>query len=116
MTPEDLVSSYLADVSNEPDPARRRAAIERLFQETIRCADQDGVVEGRENFVRRIDALAAMMAADARFVLRGPVQHVDDAVLFHWQLGAPGEVPSLAGTDMALVRDGRIFRLYAVLD
>ncbi|MGC5171763.1 nuclear transport factor 2 family protein [Microbacterium sp. DT81.1] len=116
MNPEDLVAAYLADVSNEADPDRRRTAIERLFDENVRYVDQDGAVDGREDFIRRIDALAAMMGPSTRFSLRRPVQHADDAVLFHWQLGAPGEDPVLAGSDIALVRDGRISRLYAVLD
>lgn len=87
-----------------------------FFDENVRYVDQDGAVEGRENFIRRVDALAAMMGPTTRFSLRRPVQHVDDAVLFQWQLGAPGEFPVLAGSNIALVKDGRILRLYAVLD
>lgn len=113
---EQLVAAYLGDVSNESDRDRRRTAIARLFDEDVRYVDQDGPVDGREDFIRRIDALAAMMGPAQRFSLRRPVQHADDAVLFHWQLGAPGEDPVLAGSDIALVRGGRIFRLYAVLD
>ncbi|QIG38861.1 nuclear transport factor 2 family protein [Microbacterium sp. 4R-513] len=116
MEPSELVEQYLASVSNEPDAEARGEAIERLFTEDIRYVDQDGVVEGREDFIRRIDALAAMMGPTSRFSLTKPVQQADDAVLFHWQLGTPGEAPALTGADIALVKDDRIFRLYAVVD
>lgn len=116
MTHSELVTSYLADVSNEPDPVRRRIAIERLFHEHVRYVDQDGPVIGREAFTQRIDTLAGMMAPTSKFSLKRPAQPVDNAVLFHWQLGTPGEDPVLAGSDIALIEDGRIHRLYAVLD
>ncbi|MFD4957191.1 nuclear transport factor 2 family protein [Microbacterium sp. NPDC058389] len=112
----ELAASYLEDVSNEPDAQRRHEAIERLFHEDMRYVDQDGPVDGREAFAARIDALSAMMGPTARFSLRRPAQAVDDAVLFHWRLGAPTEDADLEGADIALVRDGRIHRLYAVLD
>jgi len=116
MDAAELVASYLEDVSNEPDADRRRDAIERLFHEDVRYADQDGPVNGREALAERISVLAALMGPTARFSLRRPAQGVDDAVIFQWRLGAPTEDPDLEGTDVALIRDGRIARLYAVLD
>ncbi|MEV7397162.1 nuclear transport factor 2 family protein [Aeromicrobium sp. NPDC092404] len=116
MDPEDLVAAYLEEVSNEPEGERRRAAIQRLFAEGVRYVDQDGPVDGREAFIERIHTLATMMRPTSEFSLTKPVKHVDDAVIFHWQLGVPGEDPSLAGMNFAIVEDGRIVRLYAVLD
>jgi hypothetical protein len=116
MDADELVARYLDDVSNEPDPELRRLAIEALFDDAVRYVDQDGPVDGREAFTRRIDELAAMMSPGSRFTLTRPVRAVDDAVLFHWRLGVPDAVDTLSGTNVALVRDGRVVRLYAVLD
>lgn len=116
MDADELVAHYLAEVSNETRPERRHAAIAALFDETVRYVDQDGPVVGREAFTRRIDELASMMAPGAQFTLTRPVQAIDDAVLFHWRLGSLDSTDPLTGTDVALVRDGRIHRLYAVLD
>jgi hypothetical protein len=116
MDAKELVDRYLSEVSNETDAERRHAAIADLFDEAVRYVDQDGPVDGREAFTRRIDDLAKMMRPNSRFTLTRPVQTVDDAVLFHWRLGTPDATDALTGTDIALVKDGRILRLYAVLD
>jgi hypothetical protein len=116
MDADELVAHYLADVANESNPERRRAAIVTLFDDAVRYVDQDGAIDGRDAFTRRIDELASMMAPNAQFTLTRPARAVDDAVLFHWRLGTPDSTSPLTGTDIALVRDGRIHRLYAVLD
>ncbi|SDS36417.1 SnoaL-like domain-containing protein [Friedmanniella luteola] len=116
MTSGDLATRYLTEVSNERDPERRRKAIEGLFDEAIRYVDQDGPVDGREAFIRRIDDLAALMGPATLFSLKRPAQGVDDLLVFHWQLGTPDDDPVLGGSDVAIVRNGRITRLYAVLD
>lgn len=82
MDADELVARYLSDVSNESDPARRRASIAALFDDNVRYVDQDGPIDGREAFTQRIDELASMMGPNARFTLTRPVQAVDDAVLF----------------------------------
>src|SRR5688500_17773030 len=103
MTSADLATRYLAKVSNERDPQRRREAIEGLFDKAIRYVDQDGPVDGREAFIRRIDYLAAMMGPRTQFSLKRPAQEVDDLLVFHWQLGTPDSDPILSGTDVAIV-------------
>lgn len=116
MDAAEFARRYLDDVSNEPDAGRRRRAIEELFAEDVRYSDQDGVVEGREAFIRRIDELAAMMSPGSLFTLSRPAQAVDDAIVFHWRLGEPGAEPSLSGIDIAVRGPQGIHRLYAVLD
>ncbi|MGB4777670.1 nuclear transport factor 2 family protein [Microbacterium sp.] len=112
----ELVERYFAEVSNEPDGGKRRAGIEVLFDENVRYVDQDGPVEGREAFIARITELATLMGEGMRFTSRRPPQRAEEALLFSWALGRPGEEPVLVGTDVAIVADGRITRLYAVVE
>jgi hypothetical protein len=112
----DVVERYFAEVSNEPDPDRRRAAVDELFTEELVYTDDDGEVRGREAFAARITELAGMMPPGAAFASVRPAQEVGGLVLHHWGLGPAGGAPTLTGTDAVLVDAGRITRIWAVTD
>ncbi|WP_228479981.1 nuclear transport factor 2 family protein [Microbacterium abyssi] len=111
-----FAETYLDAVSNERDPNRRREAIDRLFDVNMRYIDQDGSASGRDAFTRRIDDLAAMMTPTARFELQRPAQYETDCVLFRWQLAEPGNLPLVAGAEVAVFTDGRVVSLYSIVD
>ena len=109
-----MVSANIARVFNERDAAARRAAIDDLYAEDVVFQDPDGTYEGRDAVAAKVDAL---LAAQPGMVLREErlAQEVADLGLAHWALGPPGGEPVVRGTDVALVRAGRIERLYALI-
>ena len=111
-----LLTRNLHDVFGEPDPVRRRAAIDELYVEDCVFYDPNqGAHRGRDE----IDRIAGVIKAthpDFRYQPVAEPEETGDGGRIKWVSGRPGEAPAYAGTDFIVARDGRIAALYLFFD
>jgi hypothetical protein len=101
-------------VFNVRDPRRRSEAIARNYTEDVTWTDPDGTTRGRQAMNEQAQKLLDRMPAFA-FSAAGPVHVSGDLGLLAFNLGVPEQPPAVSGVDVAMVRDGRIARLYTLL-
>jgi len=110
-----LVEAYIG-VWNERDPARRRAAVERVWAEDGAYVDPLAQVAGWA----AVDALVAEAQAQfpgLEFALASDVDAHHDIARFSWSLGPAGGEPVVIGFDVAVRdEDGRLRAVYGFLD
>ena len=104
------------EIFNQPDPSERAAAIAELCAPDIRFVDSEGETNGIDAFSAKIDALLAQGDPDFRFHSASAYRGVAEVALHDWALGATAEQPVLTGSDVAVVRDGRLLELYTLLN
>jgi hypothetical protein len=110
-----LLHATLLEVFAEPDPDRRRAAIERVYAEDVVFTDAEGSVTGREALHAKAGEILAG-ATGLAFAPDGEPQVVGDLARASWTLSPEGGPPVVRGTDVALVADGQITRLWTFLE
>lgn len=112
---EDLMIRNFTDVMNERDAGRRRAAIEALYTPDATVAEADKAAEGWDgvdDVVRGVQEGAPGMTFSV-----GRPSVIEDLGRVSWELAPEtGGDPVVRGTDIALVRDGRISRIYTFVD
>lgn len=109
-----LMRRNLLDVFGERDAAARAAAIAEIYTTDVAFADPDEVVTGHA----AVDAKAQGLLDGAPgfvFSEAGPVYVVADLGSLAWNFGPAGGEPVVSGTDVAIIRDGRIASLYTYL-
>jgi hypothetical protein len=114
-TAAQLLERMLQGVFNEPDEARRDLAIAAVFADDVVFADADAAVTGQTELGAKVTALLAQ-GPGLVFSHAGPFRGVADVGLRPWRLGPPGAEPVLGGLDVIEVVDGRIAKLWTVLD
>ncbi|MGQ7296212.1 nuclear transport factor 2 family protein [Quadrisphaera sp. KR29] len=112
---EALLERMLEGVFNEADADRRAAVVAEVFTEDAVFVDADRTATGHEELAATVTALLAQ-GPGAVFVPQGPFRGVGDLGMRAWSLGPPGGEPFLRGLDVVQVVDGRIARLWTVLD
>jgi hypothetical protein len=110
----ELLLENLFAVFNVRDPERRLEAIGRNYTEDVIWSDPDGTMQGHEAMNEQAQKLLDRMP-DFVFSAAGPVHVSRDLGLLAFNLGLPEQPPAVSGIDVALVRDGRIARLYTLL-
>jgi SnoaL-like domain len=110
----ELMLASLFAVFNVRDPERRLEAIARNYTEDVIWSDPDGTTQGHEAMNEQAQKLLDGMH-DFVFSAAGPVHVSRDLGLLAFNLGVPEQPPAVSGIDGALVRDGRIARLYTLL-
>ena len=103
------------DVFNEPDPQRRAAAIAGVFTEDAVFVDGERTVTGHDELATTVTGLLAKGPGFV-FTPAGEFRGVGDLGMRSWRLGPPGGEPVLGGLDVVQVADGRIARLWTMLD
>ncbi len=111
----ELLERMLQDVFNQPDPQRRAAAIAEVFADDAVFTDDGRTVRGREELAATVTGLLAQ-GPGLVFTPAGPFRGVGDLGMRPWRLVPPGAEPVLGGLDVVQVVDGRIARLWTVLD
>lgn len=109
-----IVDSYIA-VWNETDSAARQALIPDTWTEDASYTDPLADVSGHDG----IDGLvAAVQAQFPGFLFRrlGEVDAHHAFVRFAWEAGPAGGEAVVAGSDVALIEDGRLSRVVGFLD
>ena len=111
-----LLTRNLNDAFGENDPARRRAAIDEIFNEECVFYDpKGGVYRGRDE----IDRIAGVIKVTHPDFQNQPIaepEEVGNGGRVQWVSGRPGEAPAYAGTDFIIARDGRIATIYLFFD
>ena len=111
-----LMSRNLQEVFGEADPQRRRAAIEELWAADGAFYAPDGIHRGHDAIDRNAGLIRATHPTFRYTELGSPEEVHGTAGRVRWTSGAPGEPPAYAGTDFAIVRDGKIAELYMFFD
>jgi SnoaL-like protein len=109
-----LVESYIA-IWNEVEAGARRALIGETWSEDASYTDPLADVSGHAG----IDGLvAAVQAQFPGLVFRqlGDVDAHHEFMRFSWEAGPEGAAAIIAGTDVALINDGRLRRVVGFLD
>ena len=111
-----LLTRNLQAVFGENDPARRRAAVNELYNEDGVFYDPSkGVYRGRDEIDRIAGAIRATHP-DFRYQPVAEPEESGNGGRLRWVAGRPGDAPAYAGTDFIIVRDGRIAAIYLFFD
>ncbi|PSJ43108.1 nuclear transport factor 2 family protein [Allosphingosinicella deserti] len=113
---DHLLRSNLERVFNERDAARRAEAIAELYAADPVMYEPDAVIRGRDAISDVAGALLARFGADFRFVPQGRALGHHGMASLPWRAGDAGAEPTVAGIDTAEIVDGRIARLWVLLD
>ncbi|WP_043837952.1 nuclear transport factor 2 family protein [Muricoccus aerilatus] len=111
-----LLTRNLHEVFGEDDPERRRAAIDEIFTEDAVFYEPEGVHHGREAIDRVAGAIRTAQPGLRYSPLRPPEEMHGLAGRIQWVAAHSREAPAHAGTDVILVRDGRISAIYLFFD
>lgn len=113
---DHLLRSNLNRVFNERDPAKRAEAIAELFVEAPVMFEPTNVVQGRAEISRIAGELLQQFGPDFAFVPVGSAVGHHGLAHLPWQAG-PKEGPvAVTGADVAEIVDGRIARLWVLLN
>lgn len=111
-----LLRANLAQVFNERDANKRIAAIQQLFSAEPTMYEPEGVVTGHAAISDVAGALLEQFGPDFSFVAQGVAVGHHGMAYLRWHAG-PKEGPVVVtGADVAEVVDGKIVRLWVLLD
>ncbi|GJD52953.1 hypothetical protein OPKNFCMD_5721 [Methylobacterium crusticola] len=111
-----LLRANLERVFNERDPAKRLRALDDLFVARPVLYEPGGVVEGRAAIADVAGKLLEQFGPTFRFVPQGVGVGHHGLGCLRWHAG-PADGPTVVtGTDAAELADGRISRLWVLLD
>jgi SnoaL-like protein len=109
----ELMLDNLFAVFNERDPDRRSKAIAANYTDDVIWTDPEGTTQGQqalnEQAQKLLDRLPGFL-----FSAAGPVHVSGDLGLLAFNHGVAEQPPAISGIDVAVVRDGRIARLYTL--
>lgn len=111
-----LLRANLEQVFNERDADKRIAAIQQLFSAEPTMYEPDGIVTGQAAISDVAGALLEQFGPDFSFVAQGVAVGHHGMAYLRWHAG-PMEGPVVVtGADVAEVVDGKIVRLWVLLD
>ena len=111
-----LLLRNLSDVFGENNPARRRAALDELWNEDGVFYDPSkGAFRGRDE-IDRIAGAIKVTHPDFQYQPISEPEELGNGGRVKWVAGRPGAPPSYAGTDFLIAREGRIAALYLFFD
>lgn len=111
-----LLRANLQRVFNERDPGLRAAAIAALYVADPIMYEPDAVIEGREAISAVAGKLLEQFGPDFRFTPEADgVGHHGIGAL-RWHAGTQSTPRMVTGTDVAEIVDGRIARLWVLLN
>jgi len=110
----ELLLANLFAVFGERDRERRLQVIARNYTDDVIWTDPDGTTQGHAAMNERAQTLLDGLP-EFVFTAAGPVHVSRDLGLLAFNLGVPEKPPAVSRIDVALVRGGRIARLYPLL-
>lgn len=113
---DHLLRANLQRVFNERDPESRKAAIAELYTAYPTMYEPDKIIEGREAISDIAGKLLDQFGAGFAFTpeMTGVGHHGIGSI--RWRAGTSDNPEMVTGTDTAEVVDGRIARLWVLLD
>jgi hypothetical protein len=113
---DHLLRSNLERVFNERDPAKRAAALDELFVADPVMYEPDAVIEGREAISAVAGKLLDRFGPTFTFTPDGPAVGHHGLGALRWHAGPAGGAIAVTGTDTAQFADGKIARLWVLLN
>lgn len=111
-----LLRANLARIFNARDAGARAAALAELYVAEPTLFEPDNVVRGRAAIVAVAGALLDRFGPTFRFVPVGTAAGHHGVGSLRWEAGPAGGPVAVTGTDVAEIVDGRIARLWVLLD
>ncbi len=113
---DGVLRANLERVFNERDAGRRAAALAELFVDEPVMYEPAGVVEGRDAIAAVAGALLERFGPTFRFVPTGRAVGHHGLGSLSWQAGPEGGPITVTGADVAEIAEGRIARLWVLLN
>lgn len=113
---DHLLRANLQRVFNERDADTRAAAIAELFTADPVMYEPDAVVEGRAPISAVAGKLLEQFGPTFRFTPTGPATGHHGLGVLRWEAGPEGGPIAVTGADVAQIIDGRIARLWVLLN
>lgn len=111
-----LLNANLERVFNEREDGKRRAAIHELFSPEPTMYEPAGIVIGQAAISNVAGALLEQFGADFSFVAEGTAVGHHGMGYLKWRAGPANGPVIVSGVDVAEVSDGKIKRLWVLLD
>lgn len=111
-----LLKANLESVFNERDDAKRAAAIAALFIETPVMYEPERPVHGRADIAKVAGDLLEQFGPSFRFQPVGVAVGHHGMATMRWTAGQAGHEPVVRGFDTAEIVDGRIARLWVLIE
>lgn len=111
-----ILRANLERVFNERDSSLRLAAVAELFVAEPIMYEPAGIVRGQVDIANTAGQLLEQFGPTFRFTpTRDAVGHHGVGSL-PWEAGPEGEAVTVRGSDVAEIRDGKIARLWVMLE
>ncbi|OHV17627.1 hypothetical protein BK022_04490 [Methylorubrum extorquens] len=111
-----LLRANLERVFNERDAGKRAAALAELFVDEPVMYEPTGIVQGRDAIAAVAGTLLEQFGPTFRFAPTGKAVGHHGLGSLQWQAGPQGGPVTVTGADVAEVVDGRIARLWVLLN
>src|SRR4051812_34273607 len=101
---DEFIDQYVA-LWHEPDPARRRAAVEQVWTSDADHLTQNLEAHGTDEITERVAKAYERFVSggDYSFRPRGDAQSHHDTITFHWEMVDTAGVIAGAGLDVFLL-------------
>ncbi|MET0377118.1 MAG: nuclear transport factor 2 family protein [Rhizorhabdus sp.] len=113
---DHVLRSNLERVFNERDPQLRAQALAELTVAEPVMYEPDAVVKGRDAISAIAGRLLEQFGPDFVFVPEGRAAGHHGMASLRWRAGPRGGAPIVTGIDTAEIVDGKISRLWVLLD
>jgi len=111
-----LLRENLRRVFSERDAAKRAAALAELFVNEPVMYEPDNVVTGRAAISDVVGKLLEQFGPTFTFTAEGPAVGHHGLGVLRWYAGTAGGPVVVTGTDTAEIVDGRISRLWVLIN
>jgi hypothetical protein len=117
MNYDGLLRANAKRVFSEPSVERRLTALKELWAESGVLVENEHVVTGREAVSAHVGTLLKMLPPGTTFEAEGSAAGHHGLGRLRWRaVDTSGKPLGVTGTDIAFVEDGRIAKLYVILD
>lgn len=114
---DGLLRANAKRVFSETSVERRLTALKELWAEDGVLVENEHAVTGREAVSGSVGALLKMLPPGTTFEAEGPAVGHHGLGRLRWRaVDSSGKPLGVTGTDIAFVEDGRIAKLYVILD
>ena len=114
---DKLLRSNAKRVFSEPDVKRRLTALKELWGENGVLVENESVLTGWDAVSSSVDALLKMLPPGATFEAEGSAVGHHGLGRLRWHaVDSSGKPLGVTGTDIAFLENGRIAKLYVILD